>query len=125
MGFKERGRRMEAEVIPNIKTVTLREAVFRTVEPGSRISTDELLSYDLLTGAGFDHHTVRHGRKEYAGGETHVNSVEGFWKIFKGSINSTHIHLGQKHMARYLGEFSFRSNHREMRTMFDLLIAAL
>ncbi len=29
-------------------------------------------------------------------------------------------------MNRYLGEFSFRSNHRQMRNaMFDLLIAAL
>ncbi len=126
MGFKERGGRMETKIIPNIKTATLREAVFGTVEPGSRVSTDELLSYNLLAGAGFDHETVRHGRKEYARGETHVNSFEGFWKIFKDSINSTHIHISPKHMDRYLGEFSFRSNHRQMRNaMFDLLIAAL
>lgn len=126
MGFKERGGRMETKIIPDIKTATLRKVVFDTVEPGSKVSTDELLSYDLLTGAGFDHDTVRHGRKEYARGETHVNHVEGFWKIFKDSVNSTHIHISAKHMDRYLGEFSFRSNYRHMRNaMFDLLIAAL
>ena len=39
---------------------------------------------------------------------------------------STHIHISAQHMDRYLGEFSFRSNHRQMRNaMFDLLIAAL
>jgi hypothetical protein len=44
----------------------------------------------------------------------------------RDSINSTHIHISQKHMDRYLGEFSFRSNHRQMRNaMFDFLIAAL
>ena len=56
----------------------------------------------------------------------HTNHVESFWKIFKDSINSTHIHISQKHMDRYLGEFAFRSNHRQMKNaMFDLLIAAL
>ena len=56
----------------------------------------------------------------------HVNGVEFFWKLFKDSVNSTHIHISQKWMDRYLGEFEFRSNHRQMRNaMFDLLIGAL
>jgi transposase-like protein len=114
MGFKERGGRMVTEVIPNIKTATLREVFFRTVEPGARISTDELYSYGLLEGAGFVHGTVTHAKKEYARGEDHVNHVESFWKLFKASIRSTHIHV------------SARSNHRQMgNAMFDLLIAAL
>jgi len=38
----------------------------------------------------------------------------------------THIHISAKRMDAYLGEFSFRSNHRQMKNaMFDLLIAAL
>jgi len=75
---------------------------------------------------------VKHGAKEWAyfdyrTGETHhTNNVESFWKLFKKSVASTHIHISEKHMTRYLGEFSFRSNHRQMRNaMFDLLIAAL
>jgi transposase len=126
MGLKERGGRMVAEVIPDIKTATLREVVFRNVEPKSRISTDELYSYGLLEGAGFDHGTVAHGKKEYARGEDHVNHVESFWKLFKTSVRSTHIHISGQHMDRYLGEFAFRSNHRQIKNaMFDLLIAAL
>ena len=125
MGFKERCGRMETKIIPDNKTATLRKTVLETVEPGSKVSTDELLSHNLLAGAGFDHETVRHRRKEYARGEHHVNSVEGFWKIFKDSINSTHIHISQQHMDRCLGQFSFRSNHRQMlNAMFDLVIAA-
>jgi transposase len=93
---------------------------------GPRVSTDELYSYGLLEGAGFDHGTVAHGKKEYARGEDHVNHVESFWKLFKTSVRSTHIHISSRHMDRYLGEFSFRSNHRQMKNaMFDLLIAAL
>lgn len=54
-----------------------------------------------------------------------TNSVESFWNLFKNSVRSTHIHVSKKHMARYLGEFTFRSNHRAMENaMFDLLVAA-
>jgi transposase len=54
----------------------------------------------------------------------HTNSVESFWSLFKNSIRSTHIHVSPNYMQRYLDEFTFRSNHREMsNAMFDLLVA--
>lgn len=132
LGMKERGGRMETEVVPNVQKKTLREAVTRTVEPGSIVSTDELMSYGLLTPDGYQHGTVRHGAKEWTyydyrhNAWHHVNSVESFWRLFKRSIESTHIHVSQKHMQTYLDEFTFRSNHRQMENaMFDLLIAAV
>jgi hypothetical protein len=52
--------------------------------------------------------------------------VESFWRLFKNSVTSTHIHVSSKYMQRYLNEFAFRSNHRHQgNAMFDLLIAAL
>ena len=49
-----------------------------------------------------------------------------FWHLFKASVAGTHIHISQKYLDRYLGEFEFRSNFRQMRNaMFDLLIASL
>jgi hypothetical protein len=106
--------------------------VLRNVKPGSTVSTDELVSYGLLTGDGYKHGTVKHGQKEWSyydyrhGATYHTNSVESFWKLFKTSVRSTHIHIGGKYMDRYLGEFAFRSNHREMENaMFDLLIGAV
>lgn len=132
MGLKERGGKLTTQVIPNVKKDTLRGVVLENVEPGAAVSTDELYSYGLLTGDGYRHGAVKHGAKEWAyfdyrTGETHhTNHVESFWKLFKKSVASTHIHISGKHMDRYLGEFSFRSNHRQMRNaMFDLLIAAL
>lgn len=131
-GAKERGGKMHAEVIPNIRKETLRGVVARTVQSGATVSTDELMSYGLLAGDGFDHGTVRHGVKEYArqddetGVTHHVNHVENFWRLFKNSVKSTHIHVSAKHMDRYLREFTFRSNHRAMENaMLDLLLGAL
>ena len=65
MGIKERGGKMTTEVIPNVKKVTLRKAVNGRVENGSAVSTNELFSYNLLTGDGYQHGRVKHRRKQW------------------------------------------------------------
>ncbi len=132
MGLAERGGPIATQVIPNVKKETLRGIVLDRVEKGSIVSTDELYSYNLLEGDGYKHGHVKHGEKEwsyydYRHDAIHnTNCVESFWKLFKKSVASTHIHISAKYADRYLGEFSFRSNHRQMQNaMFDLLIAAL
>jgi transposase len=92
--------------------------VHENVEPGSIVSTDELISYGLLAGDGFIHGAVKHGAKEwsyYRTGEMHhTNSVESFWKLFKYSVRSTHIHISGEKLPAYLGEFVYRSNFRHL-----------
>jgi len=131
VGLKQRGGPMQTEVVQDTKLPTLKKIVFARVQPGTIVSTDEHKGYNLLNEEGYAHHTVNHSKKEYhrvdqaAGVEVSVNTVESFWRLFKNSIRSTHIHVSEKHMHRYLGEFTFRSNHREMNNaMFDLLVAA-
>lgn len=131
-GMQERGGRLVAEVIPDVKQATLRNSVLRNVKEGSTVSTDELVSYGLLEDDGYQHGHVKHGEKEWSyydyrhGATHHTNTVESFWHLFKASVRSTHIHISAKHMNRYLGEFTFRANHREMKNaMFDLLIGAI
>lgn len=132
MGLKERDGKIMGQVIPNVRKDTLRNVVLENVEPGSIVSTDELYSYNLLEGDGYLHGKVSHGKKEWSyydyrhDAVHHVNGVESFWRIFKQSIASTHIHVSQKYMQSYLNEFAFRANHRSMvQGMFDLLIAAI
>jgi transposase len=132
MGMKERGGRIETQIIPDVKTSTLRPIVLESVEKGATVSTDELAAYNLLKRDGYNHGSVDHSRGEYAwtdrvsGTTFSTNGTESFWRLFKNSVDSTHIHISEKHLDRYLGEFSFRSNHRQMRNaMFDLLVAAL
>lgn len=132
MGMQERGGRLATEIIPDVKKATLRDVVNRNVEPGAIVSTDELMSYGLLTEDGYVHGSVKHGAKEwtaydYRQNVTHsTNSVEGFWRLFKASVRGTHVHISAKYMERYLGEFTFRANHRDMQNaMFDLLIGAV
>lgn len=132
MGLVEREGRTVAKVIPNVKKATLRDVVLDNVEPGSIVSTDELMSYGLLTGDGYAHGTVSHGKKEWSyfdyghKAQHHTNTVEGFWRLFKASVRSTHVAISPKHLQRYLDEFTFRANHRNrVNGTFDLLVGAL
>lgn len=132
MGLAEREGRMKAVVIPNVKKDTLRAVVLDNVEPGTVVSTDELYSYNLLTGDGYEHGSVKHGAGEYSrydyrsGNTFHVNTVEGFWRLFKASVRSTHVQISARHMQRYLDEFTFRASNRgRVNGMFDLLVGAL
>ena len=131
LGIKERGGRLHAEVVPDIKKPTLRAAVNAAVEKGSMVSTDELMSYGLLDGDGYKHGAVKHGAKEWAfydyreGVWHHTNSVESFWHLFKHSVRGTHISVSNKWIGNYLREFTFRSNHRDLtNAMFDVIVDA-
>jgi hypothetical protein len=64
--WPERGGKIAAQVIPDIKKATLRGVVLDNVEPGSIVSTDELMSYGLLTGDGYKHGMVKHGENEWS-----------------------------------------------------------
>jgi transposase-like protein len=116
--MKERGGDIRAQVIPNAQKATLRGVVNENVARGTVVSTDEFVAHSLLGPDGFEHGAVKHGGKEWANYEEDrgitfcTNGVESFWKLFKDSVDSTHIHISQKHMNTYLGEFTFRSNHR-------------
>jgi transposase len=129
-GMVERGGRTVAKSLPNLKADSVRPFIYKTIKTGSAVSTDESPIYDLLKSAGYDHKAVNHSKKQstkfnYRRGEYHhTNSVESFWRLFKNSIRSTHIHVS--YMDRYLREFTFRSNHRQMQNaMLDLLISAV
>ena len=52
MGVKEHRGDIRTVVIPNVKKPTLRNVVLRNVKPGLVVSTDELMSYGLLSDDG-------------------------------------------------------------------------
>jgi transposase-like protein len=67
---------------------------------------------------GFDHHTVCHGRGEYARDEDgdgfheiHVNTMEGFWSLLRSWLRP-HRGLSPEKLPLYLGFFQFVHNVR-------------
>ena len=113
IGALQRGGDLITAVVPNQRKVTLQPFVTANVLPGGQLHTDELNSYRGLHTQGYRHMTVNHGAGEYVGfqGAT-VNSIEGFWRHLKSSINGTHIWVSGKHLGKYAKEFEYRFNRR-------------
>ncbi len=53
--------------------------------------------------------------EEYVrGGFWHTNTIENYFSILKRGITGVYQHVGQQHLKRYLGEFDFRYNTRDL-----------
>lgn len=59
-----------------------------------------------------DHSMVDHSKDEYVRGEAHVNTLEGYFSLFKRGMKGVYQHCSEKHLHRYLAEFDFRYNNR-------------
>lgn len=111
-GALERGGELRTKPIERITDA--KAEVRSTVEPGSKLFTDEHGVYARMKGH-YDHQTVRHGDGEYGRGEDiHVNSMEGVWSLFKRQVYGIHHWVSPKHLQRYLGEMTWRYNRREV-----------
>jgi transposase-like protein len=111
----ERDGRARAHVILDVTAPTLKETVRAHVDPSARLMTDELRSYSGL-GKEFagGHEVVNHSAGEYARGDATTNTVEGFFGLFKRGVMGSFHHISEKHMNRYLNEFSFRWDLRKV-----------
>ncbi len=115
-GMVERGGRVMAVTVPNVRKVTLMPHVEERVLPSSTIYTDELRSYIGLTKAGYRHARVNHSERIYVSGDVHTNTIEGFWSLLKRSIGGTNHAVFSKYLQSYLDEYTYRYNHRKDET---------
>jgi transposase-like protein len=112
-GVVERGGRVMAVTVPNVKMATVMPHIQRRVLPASTIYTDELKSYDRLHKSGYVHDRVNHSEAVYVSGDVHTNTIEGFWSLLKRSIGGAHHAVSAKYLQSYLNEYTFRYNHRD------------
>lgn len=115
LAMVERGGRVKTRPIANVTGKTLKAAIREDVHPSSRIITDENSAY---TGIGAEfaggHQTVCHSAREYVRGDVHSNTIEGFFSIVKRGINGIYHAVSKEHLHRYMAEFEFRYNNRDL-----------
>jgi transposase len=125
LGAVERGGEIQTEVIANRREATMIPELKKMLVPGARVVTDEHKSYQSLPSEGFPHATINHAAKEYVRGTIHANTIESFWALLQRGVMGTYIHVSQKHLDKYLGEFEFRFNLRKAPyVMFQTLTVA-
>ncbi|MFO1144100.1 MAG: IS1595 family transposase [Amaricoccus sp.] len=91
----------------------------------ARIMTDEAPMYRGLGKIFAEHQSVNHGKEEYGRGETHTNTIEGYFSVFKRGMKGVYQHCGKQHLHRYVAEFNFRYTHRAANGIDDTARAAL
>jgi hypothetical protein len=112
---------VRTKVLPTASTKTLRDSVMETVEPGTRLYTDQHVGYKSLSDL-YAHEFVNHS-EAYARGAVHTNGLENFWSCLKRGIKGTYISVEPFHMFRYLDEQAFRFNNRKLTDLQRFMLA--
>lgn len=91
-----------------LKTNVLKETV---------LHTDESNLYPRNGKSFAGHETVKHTAGEYYRDGVTTNNVENYFSIFKRGMKGVYQHCSEKHLQRYLTEFDFRYNSRNLTDM--------
>ena len=122
IGMRERETgRLKAMVIKDRKGATLKPVIYSYVQKGTTVMTDEHTGYSGLSKY-YDHKACNHSQGVYVIGDTHTNSIEGEWSLFKRGYMGQWHHISAKNMNLYLEEFSFRANYRYHPDIFGVLL---
>ena len=115
VGAKDRKtNRVSVAVVGNTDAKTLQGFVGERATKGATVYTDDHGGYH---GMPFEHETVKHSISEYVNGMAHTNGIESFWALLKRGYHGTFHHMSEKHLGRYVTEFSGRYNDREANTV--------
>jgi hypothetical protein len=112
IGMIERGGKLNARKVNGVQARTLTKEIVKNVKESASVSTDEWIDYSGLAKI-YDHSIVKHSQGEFVKGDTHTNTIEGFWSLLKRGIIGIYHFVSKKHLQNYLDEFVFRYNTRK------------
>ena len=123
-GALERQGKVYASVIERPTISELYPHIFKAIDKTATIYSDELTSYKSLKRV-YDHQFIKHNRSQYVDGRIHTNTIEGFWSLMKRGIIGIYHFTSKKHLQKYVDEFVFRYNTRDLITedRFNLLLS--
>jgi transposase-like protein len=96
----ERGGKVRSFHIPRADKATVSKIVMDNIHHETRLHTDESKLYFGANQHFASHETVKHSAKEYARGDVHTNTAEGYFSIFKRGMRGVYQHCSEKHLHR-------------------------
>ena len=118
-GMIQRNGEVCIHMLANVKQMTIKPFIEKTIAKGTLIYTDEYNIYHRLESWGYKHKTVNHSKHEYARDEdgdgfheVHVNTMEGFWSLLRSWLRP-HRGISQEKLPLYLGFFEFIHNTKK------------
>jgi len=95
----EHGGLVRSFKVDKVNSDTVQDILFRNVSRKSDLLTDEAGYYRMLGAEFASHQTVNHSREEYARGfGIHVNTLEGYFSLFKRGMKGIYQHCSEKHL---------------------------
>ncbi len=76
-----------------------------------KIFTDDFTAYRFLNNTWIQHFSVNHSAGEYARGEVHNNTMEGYWSVYRPWMN-TYRGVSKKYLPEYTAFFQFVENNK-------------
>jgi transposase-like protein len=124
LGMVERGGRIRLRVIASRRGEPLSGAVRANVNPEAILFTDDWRPYRPLRAQYAGHRVINHAAGIYVEGETHTNTIEGFFGNLKTGMRGTYKKVSRKWLQSYVDEYAWRYNQRFRgeRSMFHLLV---
>jgi len=110
----ERDGQLRAKKVKRVGAAELKGHIREHTDTCARVMTDEWPSYRGLDKEFAGHGVVTHSKGEYALGDVHVNNAESWFAFLKRGVHGTFHHVSERHLDRYVDEFAFRWNHRQV-----------
>jgi transposase-like protein len=113
----QRGGRVQSMHVERVTSENLKPIIEQMIDESAHMMTD---TSTVLKWSANDrkHSKVNHSKKEYVriedGVKITTNAVEGYFGNLKRGINGVYHHVGKHHLHRYLSEFDFRYNSRDV-----------
>jgi transposase len=112
LGLVERGGRVRTTIIPSRSGPAMVDEIHKRVLPSSMIFTDEWTLYTHVGRKFKRHRRIKHQAHVYVDGDTHTNTIEGFFGLFKNGIRGVYHSVSAKFLQTYVDEYAFRYNRR-------------
>jgi transposase-like protein len=112
----DRDGRTKSFHVANVTAANLRPILTKHADRASHLMTDHSSLYHGVGREFASHWSVNHSAGEYVkiGGYAHVNSAESHFALLKRGIYGTFHSISEAHLHRYLAEFDFRANTRNI-----------
>jgi transposase-like protein len=112
----ERDGRTKSFHVANVTAANLRPILVKHADRKSHLMTDDSRVYPPIGAEFAGHSSVNHSAEEYVrlGGFAHTNTVESHFALLKRGVYGTFHNVSEAHLHRYLAEFDFRANTRDM-----------
>lgn len=112
LGVKERGGRVAAQAAKRLDGRTIMRFFRGVVDPaGSVLMTDEYSAYNVVRPM-MAHAVINHS-VAYVDGDTHTNSIEGFWALVKRAWFGSHHKYSEQYAPLFIAEAVWKHNERK------------